>query len=182
MVIVIMPTLQEKYRKEVIPAMQKVFGYRNALAVPRIEKVVVSSGTGRFRERPDQEFISRTLTLITGQIPAPRQSRTAIAAFKTRQGQIIGYQVTLRGRRMWDFLSRLIRVAIPRSRDFSGIPREAFDEKGNLTLGIREHIVFPEIIGEEVRFIFGLGVTIVTTAKRREEGITLLKTLGFPIK
>lgn len=176
------PSLQEKYRKEVIPAMHKAFGYKSVMAVPRIAKVVVSSGVGRFLEAQDREFVRKTLALIAGQLPAPRTSRSAIAAFKTRQGQIIGYQATLRGRRMWDFLSRLVNAAIPRSRDFSGIPSAAFDPRGNLTLGFREHIVFPEIIGEEVKFIFGLGVTVVTTAKHREEGITLLKALGFPIK
>ncbi len=174
--------LQEKFRKEVIPAMQERFSFKNVMAVPRIEKVVVSSGVGKFQDSKQLLEISRALALITGQRPAGRPARAAVAAFKTRQGDLVGYQVTLRGKRMWDFLARLVHVALPRSRDFRGIPPTVFDPKGNLTLGLREHIVFPELTGEDVRFIFGLGVTVVTTARRREEGIELLKLLGFPIK
>ncbi|OHA08972.1 MAG: 50S ribosomal protein L5 [Candidatus Sungbacteria bacterium RIFCSPLOWO2_01_FULL_59_16] len=177
-----MTDLQEQYRKAVIPAMQQEFGHKNAMAVPRIEKAVVNVGVGRLREEKQLEVVRRALTLITGQKPAPCPARKAIAAFKTRRGLVVGYRVTLRGQRMWDFLTRLIRVAIPRQRDFRGIPLEAFDPRGNLTIGFREHIVFPEMIGEDVPFIFGLEVTVVTTAKRRKEGVMLLKLLGFPIK
>ncbi len=162
--------------------MQAKFGYKNVMAVPRIEKVVVNCGVGRFREEKEREEIQKFLALITGQKPAPREARKAIASFKTRQGLVVGYQVTLRGKRMWDFLSRLINIALPRTRDFQGIPEKSFDPKGNLTIGIKEHIVFPEIIGEDYRFLFGLEVTVVTTAKKREEGIELLKLLGFPIR
>ena len=177
-----MLNLQEKYRKEVVLAMQKHFGYKNPMAVPRIIKVVVNSGVGRLREEKQHEILRRALSLITGQKPASRTARKAIAAFKTRKGLVVGYQITLRGRRMWDFFSRLVDIAIPRQRDFRGIGGNSFDDKGNLTIGFKEHIVFPEMIGEEVPFIFGLEVTIVTTAKKREEGIQLLKLLGFPIK
>lgn len=177
-----MITLQEKYKKEVIPAMRKQFGYKNVMAVPNISKVAVASGVGRIRDAKELEVISRALTLITGQKPAPRSAKKAIAAFKTRQGLVVGFQVTLRGKRMWDFLTRLITITIPRQRDFRGIELKSFDGRGNLTIGFKEHIVFPEMIGEDVRSIFGLEVTVATSAKRREEGIALLRVLGFPIK
>jgi len=177
-----MSSLQEKYKKEVIPAMQAKFGYKNIMAVPKIEKVVVNCGVGKFREEKEREEIIKFLALITGQKPAARQAKKSIASFKTRRGLIIGYQVTLRGKRMWDFISRLINIALPRTRDFQGIPEKSFDPRGNLTVGIKEHIVFPEMVGEDYRFLFGLEVTMVTTAKKREEGIELLRLLGFPIK
>lgn len=174
--------LREKYIKEVVPAMMAKFGYKNIMAVPRLEKVVVNVGVGRFREEKEREEIVRYIALITGQKPAPRPAKKAIAAFKTRKGVIIGYKVTLRGKRMFDFLIRLVNIALPRMRDFRGIEEKSFDGSGNLTVGIREHIVFPEMIGEDYQFLFGLEVTVVTTAKRREEGVELLKLLGFPVK
>ena len=179
-----MPTvgLPGKYQKAVIPAMQRQFGYRHAMAVPRVRKVVVNAGVGRIRDEKQQEAVRRALALITGQKPAPRPAKKAIAAFKTRRGLVVGYQVTLRGRRMWDFLERLVSIALPRQRDFRGIDPKAFDPRGNLTIGFKEHIVFPEMIGEDVPFIFGLEVSVVTTARRREEGIGLLRFLGFPIR
>lgn len=162
--------------------MQKQFGYKSAMAVPRIAKVVINVGVGRIRDERQHEAIRKALALITGQKPSPRPARTAIAAFKTRRGLTVGYQTTLRGRRAWDFLSRLIAVAIPRQRDFRGIDPKSFDLRGSLTIGFREHIVFPEMIGEDAPFLFGVEVSIVTTAKTREEGAALLKALGFPIK
>ena len=177
-----MTSLREKYKKEVVPAMAKKFGYANAMAVPRTIKTVVNTGVGRMREDKQHEEVKKYLALITGQKSASRQAKKAIAAFKTRAGLVIGYQVTLRGARMYDFLSRLVNVALPRTRDFQGIPQSSFDPKGNLTLGIREHIVFPEMIGEDYHFLFGMEVTVVTSARRREEGIELLRLMGFPIK
>lgn len=174
--------LQEKYRKEVIPSVQREFGHGNPMAVPRVVKVTVNTGVGRIRDEKQHEVVRRVLALITGQKPAPRPARRAIAAFKTRPGFVVGYRVTLRGRRMWDFLTRLITIAIPRQRDFRGIDPASFDGRGNLTIGFGEHIVFPELIGEDVPFLFGLEVTVVTTARRREEGIALLRHLGFPIR
>ena len=162
--------------------MQREFGYKNAMAVPRIEKVTVASGVGRIREEKQLDVLRRAMALMTGQKPSARPSKQAIAAFKTRRGLVVGYCVTLRGGRMWDFLERLIAIALPRQRDFRGIPSTSFDRRGNLTIGFREHIVFPEMTGEEVPFIFGLEVTVVTTARKREEGMALLKMLGFPIK
>lgn len=162
--------------------MVRRFGYKNVMALPKVERVVVNTGIGGLREQKEREEVEKYLTLITGQKPSPRPAKKAIAAFKTRKGLVIGYQVTLRGGRMYDFLSRLVNVALPRTRDFKGIEESAFDGRGNLTIGVREHIVFPEMVGEDYRILFGLEVTIVTTAKKREEGIELLKMMGFPIK
>lgn len=174
--------LQEKIIKEVVPRMKEKFGYKNIMAIPRIKKAVINVGVGKFREEKERTEIERSLTLITGQKPAPRPARQAIASFKTRQGLIVGYQVTLRGHRMYDFISRLINVALARTRDFQGIDTSSFGTSGNLTIGIKEHIVFPEMIGEDYRFLFGLEVTIVTSAKSKEEGVELLKLMGFPLK
>ena len=175
-------TLQEKYNKDVVPALREKFGYKNIMAVPRIEKVVVGAGVGRFREEKQLDEIQKYLMLITGQKAARRGARQAIASFKTRRGMVVGYQITLRGKRMYDFLSRLVRIALPRTRDFRGIELKSFDQRGNLTIGIKEHIVFPEMIGEDYRFLFGFEVTVVTTAKKKEEGAELLRLMGFPIK
>ena len=177
-----MTALEEKYKKEVIPALMKQFGYRGVMAVPRIAKVVVASGVGRIRDAKELEVVAKVLTLITGQKPAPRTAKKAIAAFKTRRGLVVGFQVTLRGRRMWDFITRLINITMPRQRDFRGVEHKSFDANGNLTIGFKEHIVFPEMIGEDIRSVLGLEVTVVTTAKRREDGLALLRALGFPIK
>ena len=174
--------LEEKYRKDVVPAMRARFGYGTPMAVPRIQKMVVNIGVGRMREEKDRAEVQKYLALITGQKPEPRQARQAIAAFKTREGLVIGYRVTLRGRRMYDFAKRLIGIALPRTRDFRGLETTAFDARGNVTIGIREHIVFPEMIGEDYRVLFGCEVTVVTTATRREEGIELLKLMGFPLQ
>ena len=175
-------SIQEKYRKEVIPALRKEFAFKNVMAIPRVEKVVVHTGVGKIREDKDQQEIRKFLGLVTGQKPAPRLAKKAIAAFKTRKGLVIGYQVTLRGRRMYDLLSRLVNIALPRTRDFRGVKESAFDGRGNLTIGVREHIVFPEMIGEDYRLLFGMEVTVVTTAKRREHGVALLKMIVFPLE
>ena len=176
------PTISDIYKKKVIPAMREVFGYQNVMAMPKIEKVVVNMGVGRLRDEKEREEVKKFLRLITGQEPSSRPAKKAIAAFKTREGLVIGYQVTLRGKRMEDFISRLVNIALPRMRDFRGLGESAFDNRGNLTIGIKEYIVFPEMIGEDYKMLFGFEVTIVTTATRREEGIELLKLLGFPIK
>lgn len=162
--------------------MQAKFGYRNVMSIPKIEKVIVNAGVGRFRDEKQLEEIRKYLTLLTGQQVAKCPAKKAIASFKTRQGMIVGFKVTLRGKRMYDFISRLINIALPRTRDFQGIDAKTFDAKGNLTIGVKEHIVFPELIGEDYRFLFGFEVTIVTTAKKQEEGIGLLRLMGFPIK
>lgn len=173
--------LREKYQTEVLPALRERFSLKNVMASPRIEKVVVHTGVGKIRDEKDHTEIKKFLALITAQQPSGRMAKKAIAGFKTRKGLVIGYQVTLRGRRAYDFLSRLITSALPRTRDFRGIPESACDERGNLTIGVKEHIVFPEMIGADYRLLFGMEVTVVTTAKTREQGITLLKMMGFPI-
>ena len=177
-----MTELQEKYKKKVASLLQARFGYKNIMAVPKIAKVVVNVGVGRFREEKQLEEIQKYLSLITGQKVAARPAKKAIASFKTRLGMTVGYRVTLRGKGMYDFISRLINIALPRTRDFQGLDVKAFDSSGNLTVGLKEHIVFPEMTGEDYRFLFGFEVTIVTTARRREEGIELLRFMGFPIK
>jgi len=177
-----MKSLQEKYTKEIIPVLRTKFGYKNVMAIPRIKKVVINAGVGRFREEKERQEIEKYILIITGQKPSPRPAKQAIAAFKTRKGLIVGYQVTLRGKRMYDFISRLINIALPRTRDFQGLDPKAFDTSGNLTIGVKENIVFPEMIGEDYRFLFGLEVTVVTSARKKEEAIELLKQIGFPIK
>lgn len=173
---------KETYIQKSIPHMQKMFGFSNALKAPKITKVAVNVGVGRIKDENQLKEIQRILSLVTGQKAVPRKAKKAIASFKTRVGMVIGYSVTLRGKRMYDFLDRFISVALPRTRDFRGIPLQSFDSRGNLTVGIKEHIVFPELIGEDVRFIFGLEVTITTTSKKREHGIELLRSIGFPIQ
>lgn len=184
-----MISIKEKYKKEVIPEMMKKFGYRNIMAVPRIDKVVVNTGLGRLvsgktgeEQKKIFSAIIGDLSLICGQKAVLTKAKKSIASFKTRTGMTIGVKVTLRGRRMNDFLERIINIALPRSRDFQGINLKSFDNQGNLTLAVREHIIFPEVPPEKVKFIFGFEITIVTTAKSREESIELLRLLGFPIK
>ena len=175
-------SLQEKYVKEIAPKFASEFGYKNHMAAPKIMKVVINTGIGHFREEKQMEEVQKYLTLITGQKPAARVAKKAIAQFKTREGLVVGYQVTLRGKRMYDFLSRLINVALPRMRDFRGIDQKSFDDSGNLTIGVKEHIVFPEMIGEDYKFLFGFEVTVVTSATKQKECIALLERIGFPIK
>jgi len=181
--------LPEKYKKEVIPEMMKKFDYKNSMAVPQILKVTVNTGFGKLiSEKTSEEqkkilnSILDDLALIGAQHPILTKAKKSISGFKIRKGLPIGAKVTLRKKKMYDFLERLIRIALPRSRDFRGIEPSAFDKKGNLTIGIREQIVFPEVSPERAKNIFGLEITIVTNAKKREEGIELFKLLGFPIK
>jgi len=178
-----MARLQEKYKKEVISAMQKEFGLNNIMSVPKINKVIINIGTGRIlKDGKAIERVEKDLTLLSGQKPIVRKAKKSIAGFKTREGMEIGYSVTLRGKRMYDFLDRLISVALPRSKDFRGIDPKNVDQGGSLNLGIKEHSIFPEIQYENVKEIFGLQITVVTTARNREKGLRLLKLIGFPIK
>lgn len=181
--------LKEKYQKEVIGAMREKFGYKNDMAVPRIEKVVVNTGFGRLvvgktseEQKKIYSSILEDLALICGQRPIVCQTRKSIAGFKTRKGMPIGAKISLRGRKMYDFLERIIHIALPRSRDFQGIDMKSFDKEGNLSIAVKEHIVFPEVSPEKAKNIFGFEITVVTTAKKREEGIELLRLIGFPIK
>ena len=186
---IIMLRLKEKYQREVIPAMMEKFGYRSKMAVPKIEKVIINTGFGKLvvgktsdEQKKIRESILNDLALICGQRPILTEAKKAISAFKIRKEMPLGARVTLRKKRMFDFLERLIHIALPRSRDFRGINPKSFDKKGNLTIGIKEHITFPEVSPEKIKQIFGFEITIVTTAKSREEGIELLKLMGFPIK
>ncbi len=178
-----MPRLLEKYRKQVIPSMMAKFGYKNVMAVPKIEKAVVNVGSGRISTEPKfKERVEKDIASITGQKPSYRKAKKSISGFKVRQGMAVGFISTLRGKRMYDFIDRLISVALPRSRDFRGLDIKSFDGKGSLNIGIREQIIFPEVSYESSKDIFPFQVTITTTAKTKEEGIELLKLMGFPIK
>ncbi|MCK4520603.1 50S ribosomal protein L5 [Candidatus Parcubacteria bacterium] len=181
--------LKDKYIKEVVPAMKKKFGYKNSMAVPNVEKVVVNIGFGRMitdktsdEKKKIKAAIVHDLALICGQRPVLTKAKKSISTFKIREGMEIGAKVTLRKQKMHDFLDRLIHIALPRSRDFQGIELKSIDQKGNLTIAIKEHISFPEISPEKTRFLFSFEITIVTTAKKREQGLELLRLLGFPIK
>lgn len=177
------PRLLTRYRSEVVPAMREKFGYKSVMAVPRIEKIVVNVGFGRIvKESKVVERIEKDLAKITGQKPSLRKAKKSIAGFKIRQGVGIGMMVTLRGRRLYDFIDRLISVALPRSRDFHGIDAKSFDQGGSLNIGVREHIIFPEVVYESLKDIFGLQVTVTTNARSKEEGAELLRLMGFPIK
>src|SRR3989338_6317381 len=176
-----MPRLQEKYRKTVIPAMQKAFGIKNVMAIPKIEKVVLNTGIGRLgKDEKTAERIAKELTLIVGQKPVYRKAKKSISGFKLREGVNIGISVTLRGRRMYDFMDRLVSIALPRSKDFRGIDAKNFDGMGNLNIGIKESSIFPEVNYENVKDIFGLQVTVATNARNKEKGTQLLKLMGFP--
>jgi len=181
--------LKEKYKKEVISKMKEKFGYKSVMAVPKIEKVVINTGFGRLiggktsdETKKIKKAIFDDLAAICGQRPIETKSKKSIAGFKIREGMAIGTMVTLRGPKMYDFLERLINIAIPRTRDFQGINLKSFDSKGNLTISVKEHIVFPEILPEKARIIFGFEISVVDTAKSKEEGIELLRLMGFPIK
>jgi large subunit ribosomal protein L5 len=180
---------KERYNKEVVPKMVEKFGYRSVMAVPRIKKVLVNTGFGRQvvgltadEQKKVCQNVVDDLSLICGQKPVLTLSKKSIASFKLRKGMQIGAKVTLRGKRMEDFIDRLVRIALPRSRDFQGISPESIGPEGNLTLGIKEQITFPEVSPESTKRLFGLEVTVVVTSKSREEGMELLKLLGFPIK
>lgn len=158
------------------------FGYVNPMQAPRVAKVVISTGVGKVTDKKKREQIAERLARITGQKVAPRAAKKSIATFKLRKGDVVGFQVTLRGKQMWTFLDKLIHIVLPRTRDFRGIKRETIDEMGNVTIGIKEHTVFPETSDEDVRDVFGLAVTITTTAKTKDEAEALLRHLGFPLR
>ncbi len=177
------PRLLERYRKDVMPALQERFGYKNVMQIPKIEKVVVNIGLGEaIQNAKALDAASRDLALITGQKPLVTRARKSIATFKLRKGMPIGLKVTLRGRRMYDFLDRLFNVALPRVRDFRGVSPDAFDGRGNYSLGLREQLIFPEIDYDQVDRVRGLEVTIVTTAETDEEARELLRLLGMPFR
>lgn len=177
-----MVRLLEQYKKKVLPELLNSLGADNVFAVPRLEKVVINAGLGKLLTQQPKgldNFLD-AMRKITGQQPIVKRARKAISAFKIREGQIVGLMVTLRGKRMYEFVDKLVNVALPRSRDFRGISRKGFDGRGNYSLGIREHMIFPEMAQEELSQAFGLQVSIVTTAKDDEAAYQLLKKLGFP--
>ncbi len=175
--------LQEHYRKAVIPTLMQKFGYKNVMQVPRITKITLNMGVGEaMTDKKVMDNAVSDLSLISGQKPEVRRARKSVAVFKVRQGWPIGCRVTLRGARMYEFLDRLINVAIPRIRDFRGLPSRSFDGQGNYSLGIKEQIIFPEIDFDKVDAIRGLDVTIVTSAKTDDEAKALLEGFHFPIR
>ncbi len=169
-------------QKEAFSQLKSKFGYKNVMQTPNVVKVVISTGVGKIDDKQKRELIQDRLAKITGQKVAPRQAKKSIASFKLRAGDVIGYQVTLRGERMWTFLDKLIHIALPQTRDFQGLNKSAIDELGNITLGIREHTIFPETTDEELRDVFGLSISIVTTATTKVEAESLLRHLGLPLK
>ena len=174
------PRLKGRY-KEAIPAMMQAFSYRNLMEVPRLTKIVVNVGVGEALENAKAlDHTVQDVMTITGQRPVVTKARQSIAAFKLREGRSIGVKVTLRGRRMWDFLDRLMNVALPRQRDFRGISPDSFDGRGNYTLGLQEQLVWPEIDYDQIDKIRGMEVSIVTTAETDDEGRHLLALLGMP--
>lgn len=177
-----MPYLKKRYQEEIVPALMEEFKYSNVMQAPRVRKVVLNVGMGEALDNPKSlENAVRDLTIITGQHPVVTKARKSIAAFKLREGRAIGVKVTLRGERMWNFLDRLMNVALPRTRDFRGIP-DKFDGHGNYTLGLREQLIFPEISYDSIDKIRGFEICITTTADTDEEARRLLELLGMPFR
>jgi large subunit ribosomal protein L5 len=178
-----MSRLAETYKSEVAPALHKQFGYDSTMAIPRVDKVIVNMGVGDAIQEPKiLDAAMEELAIITGQRPSITRARKSIANFKLRTGMAIGCRVTLRGLRMWEFLDRLMNLALPRVRDFRGVSAKAFDGRGNYTLGVREQLIFPEVNMSKVQKIQGMNVCIVTTAKTDEEARALLGALGMPFR
>jgi large subunit ribosomal protein L5 len=175
--------LKEKYQKEVVPGLQKEFNYKNPMQVPAVNKVVINIGMGEaIQNAKAMDAAVSDLATITGQRPVITRAKRSVATFKLREGMQIGCMVTLRGDRMYQFLDKLMNVALPRLRDFQGVSADAFDGRGNYTLGLREQLVFPEIDYDKVDKVRGMEVSIVTTARTDEEGRRLLKLMGMPFK
>jgi len=177
------PRLKEKYIKEIIPRMLKEYKFKNVMEVPGIEKICINMGVGSATQNiKELETASQELAIITGQKPVITKARKSIASFKVREGNPIGCMVTLRGNRMYEFLDRLLNVAIPRIRDFRGLSKKSFDGHGNYTVGIKEQLIFPEVNYDSILSVKGMNVTITTTAKSNEEAQFLLEEFGFPFK
>jgi large subunit ribosomal protein L5 len=175
-------SIKEQYNKKVVPEMKKIFGWKNNLEVPRIKKIIVNVGIGKYLKDANLvKEVAEAVSQITGQKPLMTKSRKSIAGFKIREGLEIGMKTTLRGKRMWDFLERLVGAAVPRIRDFQGIKKSAIDSGGNLNIGIKEHMVFPEINPESVKSTISLQINVVTDAKDREKALELFGLMKFPI-
>lgn len=176
-----MKTLKEK-QKHAFEVMKKDFKIENAMQAPRIMKVVVSAGVGSFKDKKKVELAGDRLGKITGQKAVLRGAKKSIASYKSREGDPMGYQVTLRGNNMWNFLEKMVHIALPRTKDFRGLPSTSVDDMGNYTIGIREHSIFPETTDEELKDVFGLAVSVVTNVKNKDQARAFLMNLGFPIK
>lgn len=178
-----MARLKDLYEKSVRPQLMKDFGYRNVHEVPKLEKIIINVGLGAAIDNPKQlDAAVEELAAITGQRPVVTRAKKAISNFRLREGMAIGAKVTLRGERMYEFLDRLINVAIPRIRDFRGVPTRSFDGRGNYTLGIKEQLIFPEVDYDKVEKVHGMDITIVTTAERDDESLALLAAFGMPFR
>lgn len=175
--------LREKYKKQIVPKMKEKFGYKNEMEVPKILKATINVGVGRnSKEKAYVDEVVKSITRISGQKPVQTKAKKSIASFKLRQGMITGVVSTLRGKRMYDFLDKLVNISFPRVRDFRGISEKHVDRNGNITVGFKENIVFPEISQDEVDNIHGLEISVSTTAKTQKEGLELFKLIGFPFK
>ncbi len=183
-----MTIFAEKFKKNVIPAMQKEWGFKNVHAVPQITKVIINAGIGKVmttnpsNSKDYLERVQRALIAIAGQKPSIRNAKQSISSFKLREGTPVGLMITLRGTRKEDFIERFVNISLPRMRDFWGIPLKNFDERGNLNYGIKEHNIFPEVSQEVSGKPFGLEISFITNASKREQAISLFKLLGFPLK
>lgn len=179
----IMERLQEQYNKEIVPTLIKKFGYKNVMQVPKIKKIVVNVGVGKLtKDAKFIEAIEHDLKEITGQMPVKTIARKSIAGFKVREGQHVGFTVTLRGYRMYSFLDKLINISLPRVKDFRGIPVKGFDGRGNFNIGLKEHLVFPEISSDALEHIFGIQITLVTDSGKDEPVKELLSQMKFPFR
>lgn len=176
-----MPSLKDKYKNEVAPALKDKFKYTSAMQIPKLEKIVLNMGVGDVKENAKAlDAAAHDMALITGQKPIITKAKKSVAAFKLREGMNIGCKVTLRGDRMYEFADRLLNVALPRVRDFRGVPGNSFDGRGNYSMGVKEQLIFPEIDYDKVEKIRGMDITFVTTAKNDEEAKELLKLIGMP--
>lgn len=177
-----MTTIVQQKEKEIMSKIGSRFGFTNTMQAPRLKRIVVSTGTGKIQDKHKIAVIEEALALITGQKVSPRPARKSIASFKLRQGDIIGYQVSLTGKQMYGFLDKLIHIALPRTKDFRGLSRTIVDSMGNATIGIKEHTIFPETSDEDLQNIFGMSVTLVTTAKNKDTAMAYLEEIGIPFK
>lgn len=177
-----MTTATNTIQKKTFDALKGAMNYTNIMQAPKVSKIVVSTGIGSIKDKKKIELIADRLSKITGQAPSMRMAKKSIASFKMRTGDPSGYQITLRGEKMRSFLDKLIHIVLPRVRDFRGIKSSAIDEMGNITIGLKEHTVFPETADEDVRDSFGVGITINTTAKTKEEAEAFLRHIGLPLQ
>ncbi len=174
--------ITEQKIKSAFTALKAEHGYTSSMQSPRIQKVVISTGANTSHDKKRAEVILDRLKRITGQAPSPRSAKKSVATFKIRAGDVVGYQVTLRGKRMQSFLDKLIHIVFPRVRDFRGVDAKAIDEMGNITIGFKEHTVFPETADEDLKDVFGLAITLTTTAKNKKEAEAFLRHIGLPLK